>query len=104
MYNISRELIYAHSDPSYSSFGKTQSDVLSSMWLTAFVVVKCFGLTQLYIYIDKTALYKSIDYFIRHKDRDECFSHVCLLSMCSPSHLVFITPQPKPSQLDSIYF
>ena len=68
MYNISRELIYAHSDPSYSSFGKTQSDVLSSMWLTSFVVVKCFGLTQLYKCTDKTALYKSIDYFIRYKD------------------------------------
>ena len=96
--------MYAHSDPSYSSLGKTQSDVLSSLWLTAFVVVKCFGLTQLYKCTDKTVLSKSIDFFIRHKDRDECFSQVCLLSMCSPSHLVFITPRPKPSQLHSVYF
>ncbi|XP_067934592.1 alpha-2-macroglobulin-like protein 1 [Watersipora subatra] len=70
-----RELTYAHADQSYSSFGKSKPDIPGSMWLTAFVV-KCFGLAEPYIYIDKTIQSKSIDFFIRNQDRDGCYPQI----------------------------
>ncbi|XP_067934596.1 ovostatin-like isoform X3 [Watersipora subatra] len=70
-----RELTYAHADQSYSSFGKSKPDTPGSMWLTAFVV-KCFGLAEPYIYIDKTIQSKSIDFFIRNQDRDGCYPQI----------------------------
>jgi len=70
-----RELTYAHNDQSYSSFGKDKPDAQGSMWLTAFVV-KCFGLAEPYIFIDKSIQTKSIEFFTKNQDRDGCFPQI----------------------------
>jgi len=67
-----KELGYAHNDQSYSSFGTSKPDEPGSMWLTAFVV-KCFGLAQPYIFIDKTIMAASIQFFLTHQDKNGCF-------------------------------
>jgi len=70
-----RELTYAHADQSYSSFGKSKPNVPGSMWLTAFVV-KCFGLAQPYIFIDKSIQSKSISFFTKNQDSAGCFPQI----------------------------
>jgi len=65
-------LRYAHNDQSYTSFGRTNRQEPGSMWLTAFIV-KCFGLAQPYISIDKTIMANSISFFLKHQDDDGCF-------------------------------
>lgn len=70
-----RELAYAHDDQSYSSFGTTEAEKPGSMWLTAFVV-KCFGLAEPYIFIDKMIQEKSLQFFMDNQDKEGCFPQI----------------------------
>jgi len=77
-----RELGFALSDQSYSFFGSNR-DTQGSVWLTAFVV-KCFGLAQAYISIDKTIMAASIQFLLNHQDEHGCFAFVSIkfVSLC----------------------
>ena len=72
-----RVLTDAPKDQSYSYLRKTRIDAVDSMWRTAFVV-KCLGLAQPYVYIDKVVLSYSMYFFTRHQDRNGCFSQICI--------------------------
>ncbi|XP_020295682.1 alpha-2-macroglobulin-like protein 1 isoform X2 [Pseudomyrmex gracilis] len=65
-----RELIYRHSDGSYSAFGSDHSE--SSIWLTAFVI-KSFAQAKNIIYIDERDLKISVKWMVKKQLENGCF-------------------------------
>lgn len=60
-----RELLYLHSDGSFSAFGN--SDTFGSTWLTSFVF-RCFLQARPFIYIDSNVLENAVNFLIQHQD------------------------------------
>ncbi|CAM4320964.1 unnamed protein product [Leuciscus chuanchicus] len=63
-----RQLIYRHSDGSYSTFGYDESNT----WLTAFVM-RSFGLARQFVFIDPHVLQSAKDWLISKQGSDGCF-------------------------------
>ncbi|XP_060581969.1 CD109 antigen-like isoform X2 [Ruditapes philippinarum] len=65
-----RELTYAHTDGSFSAFGKR--DKRGSTWLTAFVL-KSFVQAKPYIFVDDDVINKAVDFLIDQQNADGTF-------------------------------
>ncbi|KFO88730.1 Alpha-2-macroglobulin-like 1, partial [Buceros rhinoceros silvestris] len=68
-----RELLYKHSDGSYSAFGK--SDRSGNTWLTAFVL-KSFGQARTYVAIDEKHIADALRWLQRQQQETGCFLSV----------------------------
>ncbi|XP_066958816.1 alpha-2-macroglobulin-like protein 1 [Macrobrachium rosenbergii] len=68
-----RELLYQHTDGSFSAFGK--SDTSGSTWLTAFVL-KSFSQADSYITVDENLLLLSKNWLLALQNGDGCFQSV----------------------------
>ncbi|KAM5164614.1 CD109 antigen-like [Mantella aurantiaca] len=60
-----RELLYRHSDGSFSAFGNY--DMFGSTWLTSFVF-RCFLQARPFIYIDPNVLNQAVDFLVLYQD------------------------------------
>ncbi|XP_053383073.1 CD109 antigen-like [Mercenaria mercenaria] len=65
-----RELTYAHSDGSFSAFGKR--DKSGSTWLTAFVL-KSFVQAKPYIFVDDAVINKAVDFLLKQQNANGTF-------------------------------
>ncbi|XP_060786640.1 alpha-2-macroglobulin-like protein 1 [Neoarius graeffei] len=68
-----RELLYKHTDGSYSAFG--MSDASGNTWLTAFVM-KSFGHAKQYIYIDQVYVDEAKTWLGEQQKKNGCFASV----------------------------
>ncbi|NWR60292.1 A2ML1 protein, partial [Bucorvus abyssinicus] len=68
-----RELLYKHSDGSYSAFGK--SDRSGNTWLTAFVL-KSFGQARAYVAIDEQHITDALLWLQKQQQETGCFLSV----------------------------
>ncbi|NWU95683.1 A2ML1 protein, partial [Upupa epops] len=68
-----RELLYKHSDGSYSAFG--ESDSTGNTWLTAFVL-KSFGQARAYIAIDEQHIEDALRWLQQQQQETGCFRSV----------------------------
>ncbi|XP_015506829.1 alpha-2-macroglobulin-like protein 1 [Parus major] len=68
-----RELLYKHSDGSYSAFG--ESDHKGNTWLTAFVL-KSFGQARAYVAIEERHITDALRWLQQHQRKSGCFRSV----------------------------
>uniref|UniRef100_F1SLW8 Alpha-2-macroglobulin like 1 n=1 Tax=Sus scrofa TaxID=9823 RepID=F1SLW8_PIG len=68
-----RELMYKHSDGSYSAFG--ERDGSGNTWLTAFVT-KCFGQAQKFIFIDDKNIEDALKWMAGNQLSSGCYANV----------------------------
>uniref|UniRef100_A0A2K6UF66 Alpha-2-macroglobulin like 1 n=1 Tax=Saimiri boliviensis boliviensis TaxID=39432 RepID=A0A2K6UF66_SAIBB len=68
-----KELMYKHSNGSYSAFGEQDGD--GNTWLTAFVT-KCFGQAQKFIFIDPKNIQDALKWMAGHQLPSGCYANV----------------------------
>ncbi|NXN94642.1 A2ML1 protein, partial [Rhinopomastus cyanomelas] len=68
-----RELLYKHSDGSYSAFG--EDDPTGNTWLTAFVL-KSFGQARAYVAIDEQHINHALHWLQQQQQQTGCFRKV----------------------------
>ncbi|XP_007101900.2 alpha-2-macroglobulin-like protein 1 [Physeter macrocephalus] len=68
-----RELMYKHSNGSYSAFG--EQDENGNTWLTAFVT-KCFGQAQKFIFIDDKNIQDALRWMAGNQLSSGCYANV----------------------------
>nr|XP_058938488.1 alpha-2-macroglobulin-like protein 1 isoform X2 [Kogia breviceps] len=68
-----RELMYKHSNGSYSAFG--EQDENGNTWLTAFVT-KCFGQAQKFIFIDDKNIQEALRWMAGNQLSSGCYANV----------------------------
>ncbi|XP_077615170.1 alpha-2-macroglobulin-like protein 1 [Crocuta crocuta] len=68
-----RELMYKHSNGSYSAFG--EQDENGNTWLTAFVT-KCFGQAQEFVFIDEKNIQDALKWMAGNQLSDGCYANV----------------------------
>uniref|UniRef100_A0A8C0JWJ8 Alpha-macroglobulin receptor-binding domain-containing protein n=1 Tax=Canis lupus dingo TaxID=286419 RepID=A0A8C0JWJ8_CANLU len=68
-----KELMYKHSNGSYSAFGEQDGD--GNTWLTAFVT-KCFGQAQEFIFIDDKNIQDALKWMAGNQLPNGCYANV----------------------------
>ncbi|XP_040318619.1 alpha-2-macroglobulin-like protein 1 isoform X2 [Herpailurus yagouaroundi] len=68
-----KELLYKHSNGSYSAFGEQDED--GNTWLTAFVT-KCFGQAQEFIFIDEKNIRDALKWMAENQLPSGCYANV----------------------------
>nr|XP_045725748.1 alpha-2-macroglobulin-like protein 1 [Mirounga angustirostris] len=92
-----KELMYKHSDGSYSAFGEQDGD--GNTWLIAFVT-KCFGQAQEFIFIDDSNIQDALKWMAVNQLPSGCYTNVGRLihtAMKFFGESIHWSPKPAPS-------